>query len=62
MPDFVAAKGRVCRQLVIRVDPHAARLDAAGDTEGAVDVTGPDSTAKTVFRVIGELGEPQLRS
>ena len=52
---LVAAKGRVRRQLVIRVDPHAARLDAAGDTEGAVDVTGPDSTAKTVFRVIGEL-------
>ena len=52
---LVAAKGRVRRQLVIRVDPHTARLDAAGDTEGAVDVTGPDSTAKTVFRVIGEL-------
>ena len=50
MPDFLYPP--IFRQLVVGVDPHAARFDAAGDAEGTVNVAGEDAAAKAVFTVI----------
>ena len=52
---LVAAERRAFGNLVVGVDPDAARLDGVGDTEGAVDILCPDSAAKAVIAVIGHL-------
>lgn len=52
---LVAAERRAFRNLVVRVDPDAARLDGASNTEGTVDVLCPDSAAEAVIAVIGHL-------
>lgn len=50
---LVAAERRAFRNLVVGVDPDAARLDGASNTEGTVDILCPDSAAKAVIAVVG---------
>ena len=50
---LVTAEGRVGRIGMIAVGPHAARLNGATEAIGARAVTGPDTGAETIERVIG---------
>ena len=52
---LVAAERRALRDLVVGVDPDAARLDGVGDTESTVDILCPDRAAEAVIAVIGHL-------
>ena len=50
---LVAAKGRACRQGIVRIDPHTARFHRFGYPQGPVDITGPDGAAQAVYAVVG---------
>lgn len=52
---LVAAKRRTLRNLVVRVDPDAACLDGASNTEGTVDILCPDSAAEAVIAIVGHI-------
>ena len=50
---LIAAKRSPCRVGVVTVAPDATRLDTAGKSLHLVYVTGPDTGAQSIERVIG---------
>lgn len=58
---LITAEGRPFGNLVVRIDPHAARFDGAGHAQGLVDVTAPDGAAQAVLAVVGQADDLVFR-